>query len=247
MKRKPLLLAAAAAVVLAGGIALAQSVDGIDVTAIGEKAEADAVDEQAFVDDILARAEAVKGEGQEFVGEVEASMPERIGSLKVGSDGLVDFDEVLADAAALQETGDEAPRLIVFASLSMPEDSLKALIRDTGRAGGAVVFRGFPGNSMRAFQEGVMKVVENNDDYGNIGIDPRLFRAFDVRTVPTFVATSANFDPCDGFDCTTQLPPYDRMSGNVTLGYVLETFADGKGPGAQVSRVAKARLDKRGS
>ena len=41
----------------------------------------------------------------------------------------------------------EGPMFIVFASLSMPEASLTRLIADTTKAGGVVVFRGFPGGS----------------------------------------------------------------------------------------------------
>src|SRR3546814_2065943 len=83
-----------------------------------------------------------------------------------------------------------APQLIVFASLAMPEQGLKQLIRDAAKAGGTVVFSGFPGNSMKAFQQGIMKVVDNQDAYGSIGIDPRLFRAFDVTAVPAIVVVT---------------------------------------------------------
>src|SRR3546814_15982544 len=89
---------------------------------------------------------------------------------------------MLAASTDLDASDKGAPQLIVFASLSMPEQSLKKLIRDTAKAGGTVVFNGFPGNSMKAFQQGIMKVVDNEDAYGSIGIDPRLFRAFDVRS-----------------------------------------------------------------
>lgn len=109
-----------------------------------------------------------------------------------------------------------------------------------------MVFNGFPGNSMKAFQQGILKVVEKNEDYGNIGIDPRLFRAFEVTSVPTFVVVSSDFDVCDGFDCKTVVPPFDRMSGNVTLEHVLETFTQGRGPGSPISAQALGRL-KRGS
>src|SRR3546814_8432960 len=85
---------------------------------------------------------------------------------------------MLAASKELEASDKGAPQLIVFASLSMPEQSLKQLIRDTAKAGGTVVFNGFPGNSMKAFQQGIMKVVDNQDAYGSIGIDPRLFRAF---------------------------------------------------------------------
>jgi conjugal transfer pilus assembly protein TrbC len=53
----------------------------------------------------------------------------------------------------------EGPLFTVFASLSMPQARLSALIRDTTKAGGVVVFRGFPHGSTKAFAEGLKRVV----------------------------------------------------------------------------------------
>ena len=77
-----------------------------------------------------------------------------------------------------------------------------------------------------------------------VGIDPRLFRAFGIETVPTYVVTSSDLDLCDGFDCRTQVPPHDRMSGNVSVSYALETFAQGGGPGALLASQHLARLQR---
>src|SRR3546814_20588893 len=76
------------------------------------------------------------------------------------------------------------------------------------------------------------KIVDREDDFANIGIDPRLFRAFDVQAVPTYVAVSSDFDLCAGFSCRTQVPPHDRMIGTVTVEYALSSFARCNGPGA---------------
>ena len=126
----------------------------------------------------------------------------------------------------------------------MPEASLRQLIADTARAGGVVVFRGFPNNSMKLFTQAIARVVERQDEYDNIDIDPRLFRAFEVRAVPTYVVVSSDFDLCAGFSCRTAVPPFDRIIGNVTVDYALSTFAEGGGPGAAVARVGLANLRK---
>src|SRR3546814_2744530 len=70
----------------------------------------------------------------------------------------------------------------------MPPKALRQLIQDTARAGGVVVFRGFPNNSLKAFSQALGKIVERQDDFAHIGIDPRLFRTFDVQAVPTYIA-----------------------------------------------------------
>ena len=115
------------------------------------------------------------------------------------------------------------------------------LIADTARAGGVVVFRGFPNNSAKEFVNRLGQVVQK-DDMPNIGIDPRLFRAFNVQAVPTYVAVSSTFDLCAGFHCQTKVPPYDRIEGNVTVDYALNTFAGANGPGARIASVALGNL-----
>ena len=96
----------------------------------------------------------------------------------------------------------EGPMFIVFASLSMREASLTRLIADTTKAGGVVVFRGFPGGSTKAFAEGLKRVVTNEGQEAHLAIDPRLFRAFRVTAAPTFVAAGREYELCDGLDCT---------------------------------------------
>ena len=86
------------------------------------------------------------------------------------------------------------------------------------------------------------KVVSKDDQFASIGIDPRLFRAFDIAAVPTYVAVSSDFTPCDGLACKSVPPPFDAMSGNVSVTYVLETFSQDNGPGALVARTALANM-----
>ncbi len=86
--------------------------------------------------------------------------------------------------------------------------------------------------------------VVNKGQFASIGVDPRLFRAFQVQAVPTYVSVSSDFDLCAGFSCTTKVPPYDRMIGNVTVEYALSTFAEGNGPGARVAAVALSNMKR---
>ena len=51
------------------------------------------------------------------------------------------------------------------------------------------------------------------------------------------------FLECDGFDCQDTPPPHDRLTGNVTVAQVLETFSQGGGPGAALARLHLARLE----
>ena len=225
---------------------LAQTVGGVDVQAIKRRAAGLEADAAAFVDHVKDRGDAFR-EDALAVQEGGTDNMRRIAAsdLPKGPNGAIDFDAIISGAAANLDTkGGQAPQFIAFASLSMPPASLKQMVHDTARAGGIVVFRGFPGNSMKTFAAELAKVVDNKD-FANIGVDPRLFRAFEVQAVPTYVAVSSDFDPCSGFHCTTVVPPYDRMTGNVTVRYALGSFVDGNGPGARVAAVALADL-KRG-
>ena len=126
----------------------------------------------------------------------------------------------------------------------MPAASLAALVKDVTKSGGVVVFRGFPDNSPKAFGAAMLQFVKQGQSTRGIGIDPRLFRAFNVTVVPTYVVASRDFDLCDGFSCVTAVPPHDRMTGNLTTDYALAQFVAGGGPGATAARVYLAQLRK---
>jgi conjugal transfer pilus assembly protein TrbC len=240
MTRKATLLIFGCMGLLGAAAVLAQNVDGIDLQAVQKKADATAADAQAFVDEIKRRSNAVAGDARETVTQGQDNH-ERYADAAGKAVGASELDRMMADVTGKGQNGD-APQFIVFASLSMPPESLKPLIRDTGQAGGAVVFQGFPGNSMKAFQQGITRVVDQGQETKAIGIDPRLFRAFNVTTVPAFVVVTSDFDLCDGLGCKTTPPPHDRMMGNVTVRYALETFAGGGGPGARVAATALKQL-----
>ncbi|WP_242128564.1 type-F conjugative transfer system pilin assembly protein TrbC [Sphingobium sp. Sx8-8] len=225
---------------------IAQNVEGLDVQMIKQRSLASQAEAQAFVDEVKDRGHAFRADaleahrgGTENMKRVAANDP------STGPAGPIDFDAIVGGAAQnLDAKAGEAPQFIAFASLSMPPASLKQMIRDTAAAGGIVVFRGFPDNSMKAFAARLGKLVDEQD-FAHIGIDPRLFRAFDVQAAPTYVAVSSDFDLCAGFDCRTRVPPHDRITGNVTVRYALESFVEGQGPGARVAAVARSNLDRR--
>jgi len=220
----------------------AQSIGGIDLQGIERKADHDGADLSGFVDHAIKRA----AEQREPARDTADTAINRVKTLDAatlprGPSGAIDLDELVASARTNMTDTRSSPLLIAFASLSMPADSLKQMIDDVHRAGGVVVFRGLPGNSGKVFAAAMRRVVDQ-DSAPNVAIDPRLFRAFNVQAVPTYVVTSSDFRPCDGFDCKTDLPAYDVVSGNATVQYVLTRIADDNGPGAAVARVALANL-----
>jgi len=244
--KKFLLSALAIASIGTGCAVLAQTVEGLDLDAIRARSAKSEQDATALVNEVERRGDAFRKDAQ----TVQAVALEQMrtidkANLPRGPAGAVDFDEMIQAASAnLKEAQGTAPQFMVFVSTSMPEQALKRIIADTSAAGGVVVFRGFPGNSGKAFIAALSKVAEKDQQFASIGIDPRLFRAFDVTAVPTMVVSSSDFTPCDGLTCKTTPPPFDRIEGNVTVRYALETFAGENGPGALVARTALANLGR---
>jgi conjugal transfer pilus assembly protein TrbC len=243
--RKSLLTVAGVLGVGLVSAALAQTIEGLDLQAIEKRGEGAEQDAQSLLD-------FVKGQGEPQAKAAQAVVDDaydRIADLDVSGiaggskDGAIDFDAMVAGAKGNLAGPKSTPLVIAFVSLSMPEDSLRRTILDTTRAGGVIVFRGFSQGGAKPFVQLLAKAVDQKDA-PNITIDPRLFRAFRIDRVPTIVAASGSFEPCDQLDCVTPPPPHDRITGNVTLGYALETFAQGDGPGAPASRVALANLAK---
>lgn len=226
--------------------AVAQTIEGIDVSAIKTQTQAEMKDAEAFVAGVLDRGKPFEEDAQEVRTNGLAALASiKSEDLPKGAQGDVDFDALIAGAAAnAEEPEGSGPLFIAFASLSMPKEALTRLIADTSRAGGVVVFRGFPGNDAKAFVHGLKTVLSRPEQQAHIAIDPRLFRAFGVSAVPTYVAVSSDFDLCSGLNCTSVVPAHDRMLGNVTVEYALESFADGRGPGSGIAAVALARFQK---
>jgi conjugal transfer pilus assembly protein TrbC len=118
----------------------------------------------------------------------------------------------------------QIPPLLVMVSLSMPDESLKALIRDVGAVGGQVILRGFHEGSLKATAARLQTLVIKDSDKSGVGIDPRLFQTFNVKAVPTFIMPAGPIGECNTPGCIPAAPPHDRISGNVTLRYALETL-----------------------
>lgn len=223
----------------------------LDLAAIRARAQSNAGEAEALAATARARAEDVSQEadanahaaqthGQNYTQAAKAAA-------KPPSQNIFDFDRMVVDAGvmATSEFG-EGPRFIAFASLSMPPAALKQMIRDVNAAGGVVALRGFPQGSAKAFTEALGKLALDQETLGQVGIDPRLFRAFNVTAVPTYVVASSDFDLCDGFDCQTTVPPHDRISGNVKPAFALETIARGQGPAARIASQYLGRLERTG-
>jgi len=101
------------------------------------------------------------------------------------------------------------PALLTFVSFSMPDDSLKAVLEQTARAGGVTVLRGLVDNS---FKETALRIGKFSREHGpGLSVDPRLFAEHGVTIVPAFVVVGETVP--------------DKIAGNMSLAAALETIA----------------------
>jgi conjugal transfer pilus assembly protein TrbC len=248
MRKRLILLVGLALTATGIGTVLAQtSVDDLDMEAIQSRAQKEAVALSALISSVIARQSSAKGiatEAQDTVDLAKKQLGDAAAKIIPGptSPGTIDLDTMIADAAKVTApSAAPAPQFLAFASLAMPEDSLRQMIGDVSRAGGTVVFRGFSPQGAGAFMRGLSKAIPPGTK-PRISIDPRLFKAFHVESVPTYIALADGFVPCSGNMCTANPQVFDRLSGNVTIAFAAETIADGSGPGAPVARAALQSL-----
>lgn len=96
------------------------------------------------------------------------------------------------------------PALLVFVSFTLPKEALQTLVESVQKAGGMVVIRGLIDNSF------VKTAALLKDLKGSVQLDPKVFEKYHIKSVPTFVLEEGD--------------KQDRLTGNVSLDYVLEKF-----------------------
>ncbi|WP_244122319.1 type-F conjugative transfer system pilin assembly protein TrbC [Burkholderia latens] len=108
--------------------------------------------------------------------------------------------------------------LLAFASLSMPSESLKRMVRDVARAGGAVVLRGFKDGSMKSTIAAIQAL---GVDASAVQINPNAFKQYRITVVPAIVLVKADRAlDLDAEGCS--LPAnFAGVTGDVTVPYAL--------------------------
>ncbi len=109
--------------------------------------------------------------------------------------------------------------LMIFASFTMPAESLKRIVSQANRVGASVVLRGFKNNSLK---DTALTIKELGEQSGNVLVNPNAFTKYKVKAVPTMVlANAATIDQVDNEGCA--LPDnFVAVSGDVSLDYALD-------------------------
>lgn len=111
--------------------------------------------------------------------------------------------------------------LMIFASFTMPQASLKRLIQQANKTGASVIMRGFKDNTLKATALAIRALGEQG---GNIIINPHAFEKYHIHAVPTVVLTLPQSHIEDKSD--QALPTsFVAIAGDVSLEYALSDIA----------------------
>ncbi|HAS6130809.1 TPA: type-F conjugative transfer system pilin assembly protein TrbC [Vibrio vulnificus] len=123
---------------------------------------------------------------------------------------------------------DQAPKgVMVFVSLTMPENALKQLLMQSEHLGVPLVIRGvlpdgFPATAKRI--ESLIRSPNKAPIQSGFSISPDWFKQFGITKVPAFVSVKPGRclpeQPCTATD-------YDILYGNISLYQALDYLADG--------------------
>ncbi|MBE8574104.1 type-F conjugative transfer system pilin assembly protein TrbC [Vibrio sp. OPT18] len=119
----------------------------------------------------------------------------------------------------------QASGVVVFASLGMPETSLKQLLTQAAELNVPVIIRGMLNNDFMQTAQTIQSLVmtpNGQSIMGGVEINPIWFKQFNITQVPAFVAIKEG--ACQGE------PPclagnFDIVYGNVSLYHALETLS----------------------
>lgn len=133
--------------------------------------------------------------------------------------------------------------LLIFVSLSMPQDALLKLARQARDTRAVMVMRGIQGGLQKGSWIKAMNAIKPITDTGaSLIIHPDFYKKYHVTQVPTFILTSnQSVESCDKTSaCAQKL----LATGDVSLDYVLEHWADGKGALAELAREKLSLLEQ---
>ena len=125
--------------------------------------------------------------------------------------------------------------VLLFTSLAVPAASWRAAARAAARIGAPLVLRGVAKGGLAGTARQVRARLGDAD--AGVAIDPRLFRLFGIARVPAVVVVPGGVPPCRQRGCAGDTPPpFDRVTGNLSLAAALEAVAAEGDAGSTVAR-----------
>jgi len=110
--------------------------------------------------------------------------------------------------------------LMIFVSLSMPQEVIKELTRQSKQYGATLVLRGFQDDSMMQTEQ-IIQVL--NTGGATWQVNPDAYKQFRVQTVPTFVLATAGATSILEEGCARPAN-YVSLNGNQSIDVALQTI-----------------------
>lgn len=157
---------------------------------------------------------------------------------------LLDADAGQGAASPEDEPRYASDRVFLFASFSIPDPSLRAMMNEANALGVPVLFNGFVNNSVHETRERLLDVFGSDENIIGFSIDPTMFVRFDIKAVPAVVMTAEPVAPCYTAGCAGDgAPPHDIVRGNIPLIAALDISARGGGDGSQTAIEMRAKWE----
>ena len=158
-----------------------------------------------------------------------------------GAAGTAPLPGLPRHAPTDETRGAKTAEVLLFTSLSVPPASWRAVARDAARIGAPLVLRGITEESLPATARRIAGRLGNAQ--AGAAIDPRLFRLFGIARVPAVVVVPGGVPRCRSRGCADDAPPpFDRVTGNLSLAAALEAIAAEGDVGRAVARRHLATL-----
>ena len=156
---------------------------------------------------------------------IERTLERAVGDAGPASDSAVAPSPISRRHAGTDEAkGGATAEVLVFTSLAVPAASWRAAARDAARIGAPLVLRGVAEGNLPGMARRIAGRL--GDAKAGVAIDPRLFRLFGIVRVPAVVVVPGGVPPCRSRGCADDAPPpFDRVSGNLSLAAALEAIA----------------------
>ena len=128
----------------------------------------------------------------------------------------------------LSSPENQAPKILVFVSFSMPKASLRALCQTASKHNAVLVIRGLKGDSFKTTQQAFLEIASESDnpnldpkaiakntpqDMQGFEVNPELFKTYQIKKVPTFVLVKNQAEVA-------------RLSGNVSLSFAAKKLKE---------------------
>lgn len=153
--------------------------------------------------------------------------------------GNTDYEHLAKRFYAGVESKQEKDDLVVFVSLSMPKESLRALAEQSTRYGAVMVLRGLKNNSLKATMYAMKEIVGDSPKV-NIQINPVVFTKLDVRQVPTFAILKGRDISNGDSQACAPASAFMSIAGDVPMSYALEKLAAASPP--DFARIAEEHI-----